>query len=61
MRAFTVMRAEASLVPPGPLATSVYVVDPLGVTEREPEAGSMPSPAMVTSLELVVCHVRVDD
>src|ERR1700733_413431 len=37
------------------------MVDVPGATEREPEAGKVPNPAIVTSVALVVCQVRVVD
>src|SRR5262249_61103631 len=55
------MRALAWLVPPDPFATRVYVRDVTGVTEREPDDGSTPSPSMVMSVALVVCHVNTVD
>lgn len=59
--AVTVTRAVASVVPPGPLATSRYVTEPLGVTLCEPEAGTEPRPLMLISFALFVCQVSSVD
>jgi len=50
------------IVPPAPLAVSVYVVVAVGDTGAEPESGREPRPlSIVTVVAFVVVHVRVDD
>src|SRR5215831_2844616 len=60
-RMFTVMRADASCVPPGPFAISVYVLDLSGVIVLEPDAITLPMSSMAMSVALFVCHVNVVD
>ena len=58
----TVTRALAVAVPPAPLALSVYVVDELGETERDPLVLTSPIPwSMATLVALVVVQLRVED
>src|SRR5271155_2193845 len=57
----TVTRAVACCVPPAPFAVKVYVVESDGVTDCEPLACTAPTPSMLTSVALLVCHVRVVD
>src|SRR5207247_10405548 len=59
--AFTVTRAVACCVPPGPLAVNVEVVDSAGVTDCEPLGGTAPTPSMLTSVALLVSQVSVGD
>ena len=56
---FSVTRSEASFVPPGPSASRMYVVEASGVTVLKPEAGTVPRPAIVISVEFVVCDDSV--
>src|SRR5262249_29952884 len=57
----TVTRAVASCVPPGPLATSRYVVDWAGLTVLEPFESTLPMPSMETSLAFSVRQVSCVD
>jgi len=59
--AFTVTRAVAVCVPPAPFAVNVYVVDSAGETCCDPFACTAPTASMLTSVALVVCHVKVAD
>jgi hypothetical protein len=53
---FTVTVAVLVIVPPGPVAVSVYVVVPDGLTPTEPDVGLLPTPL---SIEIVVAFVEV--
>ena len=56
------MRAVAGVVPPGPLAVSVYVVEALGDTDREPLVLTSPMPWSIdTFVASVVVHESVED
>ena len=57
----TVSRADASSVPPAPLAVKWYVVDSFGDTVWEPFAGTAPMPSMETSVAFVVCQASEAD
>ncbi len=58
----TLTVAWAVVVPPGPVAVSVYVVVAEGETVTVPEVGCDPMPlSIVTEVALLVDHDRVDD
>lgn len=58
----TVTVAVFVVVPPGPVAVSVYVVVEAGLTLVFPETGLLPTPlSMETVVAFVVDHVSVDD
>src|SRR5277367_6630773 len=58
---FTVTRVVAVCVPPAPLAVSVYVVESDGLTVCDPLGCTAPTPSMLASVALLVCHVSVVD
>ena len=45
----TVMRASATVFPPGPAARAMYVVDVCGLTVRLPEASTVPTPLSIVT------------
>jgi hypothetical protein len=59
--AVTEIVAEACLLPPFPLAVSVYVVACDGETACEPLAATVPRPSMVTESALDVLQISVAD